>query len=228
MGRVDAVKHRYKNLNEPCQIRAENLHESLKFFNWSAEADEQLVWIGDKLPQLKSRDYGNTLHAAQSLNKKQQILQQEIDAHRAGIADVERQGRHMLESKHFSATEIQSRLTELDHTFGILQQLNRERSRRLAESLRSQQYYAELSEAEQWCRERLPLVSNQDTGSNQTAADAHLRRVMALEQELGKFESEVKRLHELSDEMIVEHHFDSTQVRRDFLKLNFQKFIIFS
>lgn len=58
----------------------------------------------------------------------------------------------------------------------------------------------------------MPLVSNQDTGNNQTAADAHLRRIMALEHELGKFEVEVKRLHEVSDAMIDEHHFDSTHV----------------
>ncbi|KAI6189412.1 Karst [Aphelenchoides bicaudatus] len=210
--RVDAVKHRYHGLAEPCQIRAENLHESLRFFGWAANADEQLVWIGDKLPQLKSKDYGQTLHAAQSLSKKQEILQQEIDAHRAGIDDVDKQGHRMVEAGHFNASEIQSRLNELSHNFGILQQLNIERSKRLAESLRSQQYYAELSEAEQWCRERLPLVSNQESGHNQTAADAHLRRVMALEPELTKFETEVKRLHTASNAMINEHHFDSTQL----------------
>lgn len=142
MRRVDAVKHRYHDLNEPCQIRAENLAESLLFFGWAADADEQLIWVNDKLPQLKSKDYGNTLHSAQSLNKKQEILQQEIDAHRVGIADVGRQGQRMLDNRHFNVNEIQSRLTELDHNFGILTQLNVERSKRLAESLRSQQYYA--------------------------------------------------------------------------------------
>jgi spectrin beta len=206
------VKTRYVGLKEPCQIRAENLHDSLNFFKWSANADEQLVWVGDKIPQLKSRDYGNSLHAAQSLNKKQEILQQEIDTHRASISDVERQGRKMVENGHFNTSEIQSRLTELDHNFGILLHLNKERSKCLAESLRSQQFYAELSEAEHWIRERLPLVSNQDTGANQSSAEVHLRRVVALESELGKFESEVDRLRKLSDAMVNEHHFDSTQL----------------
>lgn len=128
------------------------------------------------------------------------------------IADVDRRGNKMVDNHHFNSTEIQSRLNELSYNFGLLQQLNGERSKRLSESLRSQQYYAELNEAEQWCRERLPLVSNQETGHNQTAADVHLRRVMALEKELIKFESEVKRLRSVSDAMTAENHFDSTQV----------------
>ena len=71
-----ALLSRYESLAEPCQIRAENLRESLKFYQWKAEVDEQISWINDKLPQMESTNYGQTLHAAQSLNKKHHIFEE--------------------------------------------------------------------------------------------------------------------------------------------------------
>ncbi|KAI6237537.1 hypothetical protein M3Y95_00275500 [Aphelenchoides besseyi] len=209
---VESVRQRYSSLEDPCNIRADNLAESLRFFGWAADADEQLVWLADKLPQLRAREYGNTLHAAQSLQRKHEILQSEIETRRSAVTEVRKNGEQMREAGHFNATEIASKIRDLDEQFGLLEQLNVERTRRLAESLKSQQFYAEVSEAELWCRERLPLVANQDTGNNQSAADAHLRRVTALEAELYKFESEVHRLHDIAHRMIEDGHFDKTQL----------------
>lgn len=67
---------RFEGLYEPCEIRKENLNDSLKFFEWASEVDEQLAWINNKVPHLESTDYGRSLHSAQSLNKKHQILEQ--------------------------------------------------------------------------------------------------------------------------------------------------------
>ncbi|KAI6229996.1 Spectrin repeat-containing domain protein [Aphelenchoides fujianensis] len=208
--RTEALRQRYASLAEPCAIRAENLAESLRFFGWAADADEQLVWLADKLPQLRAREFGNSLHAAQSLQKKHQILQQEVDARRSIVAEIRERGEQMRHANHFNAAEIAAKLRDLDDQFALLEELNAERTRRLAESLRSQQFYAEAAEAESWCRERLPLVANQDTGANQSAADAHLRRVAALEAELQKFEGEVHRLHDIAHAMIDKGHFDQT------------------
>ncbi|CAD5229846.1 unnamed protein product [Bursaphelenchus xylophilus] len=209
---AEAVLNRYNDLKDPCKNRAENLGEALRFFQWSAESDEELVWLADKLPQLRSKNYGNSLREAQSLNKKHEILQQEIETHQSAISSLEQRGGEMFQSDHFNKTDIRDKMTELVDQFELLLNLNAERTTRLAESLKSQQYYAELSEAEQWCRERLPLVDNEDTGANQSAADAHLRRIQALEAEIRKFTDEVQRLRDVSDELVRSNHFDATQL----------------
>ncbi|CAD5225498.1 unnamed protein product [Bursaphelenchus okinawaensis] len=209
---AEAVKTRYNELKDPCKNRAENLDEALRYFQWAAEADEELVWLADKVPQLRSKNYGNSLREAQSLNKKHEILQQEIETHQNSIQILEKRGGQMFEADHFNRIDIRNKMTELVDQFELLLNLNAERSVRLSESLKSQQYYAELSEAEQWCRERLPLVDNEDTGANQSAADAHLRRILALEGEIRKFHDEVKRLREISEQLVQMNHFDATQL----------------
>lgn len=76
MSHADSILQRYESLEEPCQIRADNLKDSLKFFQWTAVADEQIGWINDKIPQLESTNYGQTLHSAQSMKKKHDIFEQ--------------------------------------------------------------------------------------------------------------------------------------------------------
>lgn len=61
-------------------------------------------------------------------------------------------------------------------------------------------------------RERLPLISNQDTGRDQAAADAHLRRHAILESDIENFYAEIDRLSKNTGEMIGNGHFDAANV----------------
>ena len=68
------------------------------------------------------------------------------------------------------------------------------RAHRLSESLQSQQYYAEASEAEHWMRERLLISDQQQHGNNQSVSELCLRRLNALEQEINTFYGQIQNL----------------------------------
>jgi len=207
--RARALQHRFDGLQEPCQIRRENLLESLRHFQWIGEVDEQLLtWINDKIPQLESRDYGSSLHAAQSLNKRHAIVEQEISSRQPIAQALIARGKQMSSG----GEEIKSRMDQLVGGMEILKSLAAERSLRLRQSLASQEYYAEEQEAEHWLQERLPLASNQDVGSSQSAAEAHLHRLGALEQEVEKFAEQVDKLLLVCHQMVSDEHFDAGQL----------------
>uniref|UniRef100_A0A7E4UVW3 Spectrin beta chain n=1 Tax=Panagrellus redivivus TaxID=6233 RepID=A0A7E4UVW3_PANRE len=209
---ADKLAQRYDDLKEPCQIRHDNLLDSLKFFAWSNEASEQMDWLQELLPQVRSTDYGATLHAAQSLSKKHDILEQDIRSREPVINQVVTTGIGMKNSGHFGAAEIDSLVSALRSQFNEVQRLAKERASRLSESLLSQQYYADASEAITWMRDRLPRVSNQEVGNNQATAEAYLRRLMIVEEEIAKFSDEVSKLRRTSEKLVKNNHFDSTQL----------------
>uniref|UniRef100_A0AC34R0H6 PH domain-containing protein n=1 Tax=Panagrolaimus sp. JU765 TaxID=591449 RepID=A0AC34R0H6_9BILA len=208
----ERLSQRYDCLTEPCQIRSDNLKDAMKFYQWSNEASEQIEWLRELIPQLKSSDYGNTLNLAQSLNKKHGILEQDIKSREPLINQVKMNGYSMKNSGHYAKQQIDVILTNLREEFDLVQTLAKERSLKLSESLLSQQYYAECGEAINWMKERLPKVNNQELGHNQATADAHLRRLLILEEEIYKFEPEIKRLHQISENLVKTNHFDSTQL----------------
>ncbi|VDK61916.1 unnamed protein product [Onchocerca ochengi] len=207
-----ALEIRYNELKKPCIIRRENLNDALAFYGWISEVEEQTEWLNDRKRQTISTDYGDTLHAVQFLIKKHAHLEADVNSRREAIAKVEEKGRKMIKDEHFASNEIQEVLDELSTLVLSVKQLISERSQKLQDSLRSQQYYAEANEAEQWMRERIPLVTNSDMGKDQAAAEGHLRRLKALENDINKFCDEIERLRKEAEAMLAAKHFDSTNL----------------
>ena len=65
--------YRYQSLNEPCQIRRENLEDALLLYQFYRDVTDELSWIQEKLPLASSNDLGNSLNAVQNLQKKHQV-----------------------------------------------------------------------------------------------------------------------------------------------------------
>uniref|UniRef100_A0A915PUP8 Spectrin beta chain n=1 Tax=Setaria digitata TaxID=48799 RepID=A0A915PUP8_9BILA len=214
-----ALGERYNKLKKPCIIRRENLNDALAFYGWISEAEEQIEWLSDRKRQTVNTDYGDTLHAVQLLTKKHAHLEADVNSHQEAIAKVEEKGRKMIKNGHFASNGIQKILDELSTLVLSVKQFISERSQRLKDSLRSQQYYAEANEAEQWMRERMPLVANNDMGKDQAAAEGHLRRLKALESDINKFSDEVERLRKETELMLTAKHFDSTNLSSKQIKL---------
>uniref|UniRef100_A0A1I7Z9V4 PH domain-containing protein n=1 Tax=Steinernema glaseri TaxID=37863 RepID=A0A1I7Z9V4_9BILA len=110
---AEELRLRYSGLKEPCLIRRENLEEARRLFEWHSEANEQMGWLQEKMPQIQSSDYGNTLLQAQSLHKKHQILEQEIHSHESVIGHVRDSGLEMVAAGHFAAAEIQKKINAM-------------------------------------------------------------------------------------------------------------------
>ncbi|EJD74610.1 beta chain spectrin [Loa loa] len=214
-----ALEIRYNELKKPCVIRRANLNDALAFYGWISEAEEQTEWLSDRKRQTISTDYGDTLHAIQLLTKKHAHLEADVNSRREAIARVEEKGLKMIKDGHFASNEIQEVLDELSTLLLSVKQFMHERSQKLEDSLRSQQYYAEANEAEQWMRERMPLVANNGMGKDQAAAEGHLRRLKTLENDINKFSDEIERLRKEVEIMLAAKHFDSTNLSSKQTKL---------
>ena len=70
---------RYNTLNEPCQIRRDNLEDALLLFQFYRDVEDEVSWIQEKRPFAASEDLGNSLNAVQNLQKKHNVCTQSID-----------------------------------------------------------------------------------------------------------------------------------------------------
>ncbi|KAI3422187.1 hypothetical protein GPALN_012720 [Globodera pallida] len=219
--RLETLRVRWEALLEPCQIRETNLREVIRFFRWADQADDQLEWLMAKLGPLQSLDYGRSFHAAQSLIQKHQILEKEFVVREPAIVQLVVDGERMLREQGDDAKgELADRLARLQDSAASFHELASRRTQRLAESLQSQEFYAEAVEAEHWMRERLPILSSTVQPDLANTAELQLRRIGALEQEIDTFGDQLKRLGEKCEKMVLADHFDvvSLQSRQNHLR----------
>ena len=77
--RAKSIYERYKTMNEPCQIRRDNLEDAQLLYQFSRDVEDELSWIKEKLPLASSKDLGNSLTAVQNLQKKHQVSSSLVD-----------------------------------------------------------------------------------------------------------------------------------------------------
>jgi len=65
---------RFGSLSEPCNIRRENLEDSLLLYTFYRDVDDEMSWIREKRPIAAMTDLGTNLQTVQSLQKKHQVV----------------------------------------------------------------------------------------------------------------------------------------------------------
>ena len=104
----EAIFKRYQSLHEPVQIRRDNLEDALQLYQFLRDANDELSWIREKQPTASSTDLGMSLSSVQSLQKKHQALEAEIQSHEPAIATVVSRGNQMTKSGHFALQQVQN------------------------------------------------------------------------------------------------------------------------
>lgn len=165
------------------------------------------------MPLATSSNYGTNIQSAQALFKQHLALEQEIQTHQTDLDRLAESAEAMQKRGHFASSQITQSLSELAQDVDKLKRAVANRMHKLKASLRSHQYYDEAVLAEQWIKQKLPLVNSAtETGKDEDSALSLVRKLDALEQDVKLYAKEMGRLRKIVDDMIAEEHFDSEQL----------------
>ena len=76
------------------------------------------------------------------------------------------------------------------------------------------QFYTEVTEVETWIREKLPRVSSDDYGRDETSAQSLLRKHETLELELDSYRAKVSDLKNTCHALVTAGNFDKEKILR--------------
>nr|CAD7395713.1 unnamed protein product [Timema poppensis] len=82
--RAREIISRYHTLQQPMQIRRDNLEDALLLQRFLRDVEDEVQWITEKEPLAASNDLGNSLTAVQNLQKKHQVELEEVNLHLRG------------------------------------------------------------------------------------------------------------------------------------------------
>ena len=83
------------------------------------------------------------------------------------------------------------------------------------------QFYTEVTEVETWIREKLPRVSSEDFGRDETSAQSLLRKHETLELELDSYRAKVEDLRNACQDLVKAENFDAERIQRRQVIYNF-------
>uniref|UniRef100_A0A0K0ELE0 SH3 domain-containing protein n=1 Tax=Strongyloides stercoralis TaxID=6248 RepID=A0A0K0ELE0_STRER len=187
----EGLLQRFENLRDPISKRRVKLNESLQGNQLFRDIEDELAWIREKEQIASNTNRGRDLIGVQNLIKKQNALIAEINNHEPQVESVAAAAETMVESGHFLAPTIRDKVATLKDNWRNLKTKAEKRKQDLTDSLQGHQYMADATEAENWMREKEPIVGSIDYGKDEDSAESLLKKHRALMSDLEAFKSTI-------------------------------------
>uniref|UniRef100_A0A669QNS0 Spectrin beta chain n=1 Tax=Phasianus colchicus TaxID=9054 RepID=A0A669QNS0_PHACC len=95
-GKRLTVEKKFLELLEPLNERKANLLASKEIHQFNRDVEDEILWVGERMPIATSTDHGHNLQTVQLLIKKNQTLQKEIQGHQPRIDDIFERSQNII------------------------------------------------------------------------------------------------------------------------------------
>ncbi|XP_034530593.1 spectrin beta chain, non-erythrocytic 1 [Notolabrus celidotus] len=194
--RVSHTINRYNNLAEPLQNRRDTLEAWQVLFQFYRDVEDEVSWLGDRMPSITAKDWGSSLSGTQQLLHKHQAVTQEISGRAPLVQAVQEAGHSLVRARHFASHDIRERLEELKSLHEELQREAERKGKLLQEALSIHTFLGEVSELQLWMEEQQTGLESKDCGRSEEATEALLRKLDSVDVELENQRRKVERLQE--------------------------------
>ncbi|XP_010292587.1 PREDICTED: spectrin beta chain, non-erythrocytic 1 [Phaethon lepturus] len=205
-GKRLTVEKKFLELLEPLNERKANLLASKEIHQFNRDVEDEILWVGERMPIATSTDHGHNLQTVQLLIKKNQTLQKEIQGHQPRIDDIFERSQNIITESSPNAEAIQQRLADLQQLWNLLIEETEKRHKRLEESHRAQQYYFDAAEAEAWMSEQELYMMSEEKAKDEQSAVSMLKKHQILEQAVEDYAETVHQLSKTSRTLVADNH----------------------
>lgn len=214
LAKADHAVKRYRQLQEPMQIRRDNLEDAALLHRWDRDADEELRWLREREMAVRQEESGNTLQEAQALLKKHLTLEAELIAREPSIKTVCARASQLCRRGHFASAALEARARDLSNAARQLLEAATARTQALQQRCELLQLTSEIQEAEAWIVERRPALVSADVGRDEDSALALARRLEALQREVTAFDATLAKLERTTAALTDRATVDGEQVKK--------------
>ncbi|XP_038250248.1 spectrin beta chain, non-erythrocytic 1 isoform X1 [Dermochelys coriacea] len=206
------VQKKFLELLEPLTERKTNLLASKEVHQFNRDVEDEILWVGERMPIATSTDHGHNLQTVQLLIKKNQTLQKEIQGHQPRIDDIFERSQNIITDSSLNAEALQQRLADLQQLWNLLIEETENRHKRLEESHKAQQYYFDAAEAEAWMSEQELYMMSEEKAKDEQSAVSMLKKHQILEQAVEDYAETVHQLSKTSRTLVADNHPESERI----------------
>ncbi|CAB1318921.1 unnamed protein product [Coregonus sp. 'balchen'] len=229
--RRNEVLDRWRHLKAQMIEKRSKLGESQTLQQFSRDVDEIEAWISEKLQTATDESYKDPtniqLSKLLSKHQKHQAFEAELHANADRIRGVIDTGNALIHRGACSGSEdaVQSRLGALDEQWQFLVNKSAEKSQKLKEANKQQNFNTGIKDFDFWLSEVEALLASEDYGKDLASVNNLLKKHQLLEADISAHEDRLKDLNGQADSLTASTAFDPTQVKdkRDAVNGRFAK-----
>uniref|UniRef100_A0A8C5BJI1 Spectrin alpha, non-erythrocytic 1 n=1 Tax=Gadus morhua TaxID=8049 RepID=A0A8C5BJI1_GADMO len=220
------VLDRWLRLKTQMIEKRSKLGESQTLQQFSRDVDEIEAWISEKLQTATDESYKDPTNI-QSKHQKHQAFEAELHANADRIRGVIDTGNALIQRGACSGSEdaVKVRLNALDEQWQFLVNKSAEKSQKLKEANKQQNFNTGIKDFDFWLSEVDALLASEDYGKDLASVNNLLKKHQLLEADISAHEDRLKDLNGQADSLMGSIAFDTTVVKdkRDAVNGRFAK-----
>ncbi|XP_048876599.1 spectrin alpha chain, non-erythrocytic 1-like isoform X2 [Brienomyrus brachyistius] len=224
--RRDSVLDRWLRLKAQMIEKRSKLGESQTLQQFSRDVDEIEAWISEKLQTAMDESYKDPTNI-QSKHQKHQAFEAELHANADRIRGVIDMGNSLINRGACAGSEdaVKARLNTLDDQWKFLVSKSSEKSQKLKEANKQQNFNTGIKDFDFWLSEVEALLASEDYGKDLASVNNLLKKHQLLEADISAHEDRLKDLNSQADSLMSSQAFDTSLVRdkRDAVNGRFTK-----
>uniref|UniRef100_A0A8C2BUU6 Spectrin alpha, non-erythrocytic 1 n=1 Tax=Cyprinus carpio TaxID=7962 RepID=A0A8C2BUU6_CYPCA len=224
--RRNVVLDRWRRLKAQMIEKRSKLGESQTLQQFSRDVDEIEAWISEKLQTATDESYKDPTNI-QSKHQKHQAFEAELHANADRIRGVIDTGNALIQRGACAGSEdaVKARLNALDEQWQFLVNKSAEKSQKLKEANKQQNFNTGIKDFDFWLSEVEALLASEDYGKDLASVNNLLKKHQLLEADISAHEDRLKDLNGQADSLMASNAFDTSQVKdkRDAVNERFGK-----
>ncbi|XP_040260713.1 spectrin alpha chain, non-erythrocytic 1 isoform X6 [Bufo bufo] len=217
--RRNEVLDRWRRLKAQMIEKRSKLGESQTLQQFSRDVDEIEAWISEKLQTASDESYKDPtniqLSKLLSKHQKHQAFEAELQANADRIRGVIDMGNSLIDRGACAGSEdaVKARLAALADQWQFLVHKSAEKSQKLKEANKQQNFNTGIKDFDFWLTEVEALLASEDYGKDLASVNNLLKKHQLLEADISAHEDRLKDLNGQADSLMTSSAFDTSQVK---------------
>ncbi|XP_077120129.1 spectrin beta chain, non-erythrocytic 5 isoform X3 [Ranitomeya variabilis] len=195
---VQKIRSQMKDLKDCASVRWGKLEEALALHEYIRESGDLQEWINQQRQVASSEDYGNDYEHVLQLQAKFDTFQHQMETAGQRMAGCQQLADSLLNRGHSDSMQIVQKQKELRASWEELQQLTKQRGKRLQDAEAVHKCFWDLKEALSHIEEKSQSIPD-DIAKDLSGVQSQLRKHEALEHELSGNEQQLQELVDAAD-----------------------------
>uniref|UniRef100_A0A8D3BV56 Spectrin alpha, non-erythrocytic 1 n=1 Tax=Scophthalmus maximus TaxID=52904 RepID=A0A8D3BV56_SCOMX len=222
------VLDRWRRLKAQMIEKRSKLGESQTLQQFSRDVDEIEAWISEKLQTATDESYKDPTNIqVDDKHQKHQAFEAELHANADRIRGVIDTGNALIQRGACAGSEdaVKVRLNALDEQWQFLVNKSAEKSQKLKEANKQQNFNTGIKDFDFWLSEVEALLASEDYGKDLASVNNLLKKHQLLEADISAHEDRLKDLNNQADSLMGSSAFDTSLVKdkRDAVNGRFTK-----
>jgi spectrin beta len=175
------------------------LQDALEVQQFYADADELMLWLKEKQPEITSTDYGKDDAGSLSHLKKLQALVNDIRTNQKHKCASLAQSAIQLQARdHYDKKNVARKQLELEQLLSNLVELGAEREEHLNAMLKVFEFERECESTANWIKDQNVVAASQEFGSDLEHAETLLKKFSEFISDLSKNSDRIRKIDEMA------------------------------